>query len=559
MPIVPLRDLGSVGVVTDVDPFDLPIHAFSFAKNVRFQDNKVERGSVFRKVGNVETLMRHLTMYEDSQGEPHTILVNTLGGVFEWNSLAGLVNLTPAGHTYIADDNSFVTSCYLQGVLYVNRSDRIPWYRPLASLTGFQALPTNNSTGVLSGSGQWHTDWHCRSLTAMNGVLIALNVTKGAQRNPNMVKWSNFAYNQGQPPADWDYADPASNAGENTLSEMEGEIVAGHKLKNRMFIYGDREVWSMDYTGGSSMWSFNRAFDRNVINAGCVAEVNGIHYVFGVDDIWMHDGVQDKSLAAGKVRTFIYRSMRKNKKHLNFVTHNRRTNEVIFCYVSDDPYCKYQADDGDGCNRAMIYNYASQTFTFADMPYVTCATISRPREFGAPFEAQTTPAPKAGFAGTFETVGGSFAALTVETKENLTFGCTPGPTTTAALRTFEPFHESAASFVLDIPANGEAYLERKGIDLDEVQAELRGYKLISSIYPQGRLDTDARPIVFEVGVQDHVEEALEFGDEQTWDRNFYKLDFNQAGRYLGYRIRHDDFKPFQFSGFDFDIQVLGRF
>jgi hypothetical protein len=70
---------------------------------------------------------------------------------------------------------------------------------------------------------------------------------------------------------------------------------------------------------------------------------------------------------------------------------------------------------------------------------------------------------------------------------------------TRSMRTFEDHHRGSTSFDLDTTANAGAYIERQGIDLDEVQAELRGYKLISSIYPQGRLGADAQALVFTVG------------------------------------------------------------
>ena len=40
---LPIRGLGSVGVVTDIDPYSLPINAYTRAKNVRFNEAKVTR------------------------------------------------------------------------------------------------------------------------------------------------------------------------------------------------------------------------------------------------------------------------------------------------------------------------------------------------------------------------------------------------------------------------------------------------------------------------------------------------------------------------------------
>ena len=55
MPNLPIRGLGSVGVVTDVDPYSLPINAYTRAKNVRFDSGKVTRGPIFRGVSPAVT------------------------------------------------------------------------------------------------------------------------------------------------------------------------------------------------------------------------------------------------------------------------------------------------------------------------------------------------------------------------------------------------------------------------------------------------------------------------------------------------------------------------
>ena len=50
MSILPVRDLGSVGVITDTASYNIPINAFSTGINVRFDEGKVRRAPIFRKV-----------------------------------------------------------------------------------------------------------------------------------------------------------------------------------------------------------------------------------------------------------------------------------------------------------------------------------------------------------------------------------------------------------------------------------------------------------------------------------------------------------------------------
>ena len=46
MAILSIRDLGSVGAITDVAPYNVPISGFTTAMNVRFEEGKVRRAPI---------------------------------------------------------------------------------------------------------------------------------------------------------------------------------------------------------------------------------------------------------------------------------------------------------------------------------------------------------------------------------------------------------------------------------------------------------------------------------------------------------------------------------
>jgi hypothetical protein len=52
MSLPKLRELDKYGVITDVDPFDLPLGAWSMGINVRFEDGRVTSAPVWRDVGS---------------------------------------------------------------------------------------------------------------------------------------------------------------------------------------------------------------------------------------------------------------------------------------------------------------------------------------------------------------------------------------------------------------------------------------------------------------------------------------------------------------------------
>jgi hypothetical protein len=53
MPKIPIRNLGQYGVVPDINPYNLPLNAFSAALNVRFDEGKVRRSPIFRNVKDI--------------------------------------------------------------------------------------------------------------------------------------------------------------------------------------------------------------------------------------------------------------------------------------------------------------------------------------------------------------------------------------------------------------------------------------------------------------------------------------------------------------------------
>lgn len=210
MAIVPIRNLGQLGVMTDVEPVDLHPNVWSYAANVRFADNKISRGPVFSKLGQDTTNTAPRWSYSFRlQGETSTFLVCNQDGTVATLTPSGVDTLTyddvsVAAYTPSSQDLPF-TATMLSTVAYVNRQDRVPWaYIPGAS--DFTTLSV------------WDSTWRCKALRSFNGCLVALNITKGATEYPTMVKTSDFAAFASEP-ASWT-ASLTNSATENVLSDL---------------------------------------------------------------------------------------------------------------------------------------------------------------------------------------------------------------------------------------------------------------------------------------------------------------------------------------------------
>ena len=72
---------------------------------------------------------------------------------------------------------------------------------------------------------------------------------------------------------------------------MQTPIVDGLELGTNFVIYSSSEAILMEFVGGTFLFNFRKLFgDEGVINTNCVVEVDGRHYVFGQNEIYVTDG-----------------------------------------------------------------------------------------------------------------------------------------------------------------------------------------------------------------------------------------------------------------------------
>lgn len=539
----PVRNIAEFGVLTDPDPYDIPITSWSFASNVRFRNQKVVRGPVFRNVHNLGTSApRFVAGSTATSGVDFLFVGYENGRVFRYSN-GSETDYSISGFTNSVTEATW-TACRLADVIYINRSDRDPWYL-LSSASSFADL------SLAGGASPWNNTWRAQILRSCAGALCAFNVTKGATNFPTMVKTSSIP-TSGSVPGSWDQTSPSSLATENILAEMEGGIIDAENFGNIIYIYGLRETWSMTFVGGADIFDYVKVFsEKGAINANCSVEVDGKHYVFGPDDVWMHDGVTPVSICDGKVREFIYSGLNAAFQNRCFVRHDPLLKTISFCFWSGDGFVDF-INPPDGCNRAAVLDYVNGRWAFDDLPLVYSATqanLDNTLTYATVTSTYTT------IGGTYQTVGSTYKKSTVFVGDtNATYNLT------ASLYAFDPVGPMSQNVsAVDTNATRPSFLKRDGIDLDEIGVDLKGYKLGSSIYPQGRLDSNAPPLEFAVGGSDYFNISPSFSTFQTWDGDtLYKLDFNIAGRYLAIEVEFTDYHFFSLSGYDVDIDVLGE-
>lgn len=563
---LPLRDLGAVGVLPDAKPYDLQPNAFSAASNVVFDDGVVQRAPVFKQLfpairsvvaidslaGTIDSVQTSIdgspsvavddVRFVGSYADPvagETLFVCDATGRIRGYPNGNLQDLTPVS---ISTSESVWSHAQVAGMSFLARDGMRPLVRRIS-----------DSGGYVPVAGDWVADHSAAVIRGYNDFVVALNITKGSQKNPTMVKWSNpVAFGNGPEDVLWDPANPNYVSGENPIGEMTSAIRDGLTLGSVMILYTADQVWAMEYTGSTFVFNFRRLFrSGGIINTNCVVEVDAKHFVFGDDDIYVHDGYTQQSLADGKVRRYVYGTIDRARLQSCFVIHDSVANLIYFCFPSKEQGLPFQATQF--CNRAAVFNYRSNTWTFMDMPNVVGGTsinlVLSSNEY---------------------LKDGPTVSELYDTSSGLFSGTAPRLTAFLGVPDVSNGLTAARVYALDLPATNmirlephpetlkTAFVERRGIDLDDpgLQLPLRSYKTIDCMFP---LVESANAVRWLVGAADKPNDNPVWYSDRIFDPSAdYKLDMRVSGRFLAYRIEMPGPLNFRLSGFDAEVKAVSR-
>lgn len=567
MPNLPLRKLGAVGVITDANPYDLPANAFSNCNNVVFDEDRIQRSPVFKRifrsirsslaydssVGDYDT---NTSTYESAEGSPvedvrfvGSYQDPTAGEVVFICDNDGTVRTYPNGSLAFATpgsglvtNNSPWSHVQVAGMSVLARKGMVPYIRNIKTDLNYNLL-----------GGDWVSTHKAGVARGFLDYIILLNITKDTLEYPTMVKWCNpIEYGAATSTINWDPANPNYIAGENVLADLKTPIRDGGVLGNGFIIYAQDQVWLMEYTGSSLVFNFRRLFPTGgIINTNCYSEVEGKHFVFGENDIYVHDGNTKKSIADARVRRYIFQTIDRSKQSSCFTLHDSVSNLIYFCYKTSLDEVSYQ--DTEFCNRAAVYNYKSDTWSFMDLPNIVGGAESNISLVDDVYKDVLS-----GYT-EYNTNYVSFDDT------NLKLAIMLGATDIANTLT------ESRIYAIDLPTSGlvnlpveretltESFAERIGIDLDDAGGTIRNYKIITSITPQASFKSSTSYFTWKVGSADLPNSGVTWYSQQDYyPEQDYKLDMKVAGRYLGYRISTTDIENFSVSGFDAEIKEISR-
>lgn len=286
-------------------------------------------------------------------------------------------------------------------------------------------------------------------------------------QHQNAIWWSSDVIGKDVDVA-WSDADPTKSSGWNFLGGGGGPIIDGKTMRDSFMIYRERSVWQMTYVGGINVFAFKEVFtDAGCLGKDCVAEIEGQHYVVGQSDVYVHNGVQKKSIADGITRKEIFDAIDPDYINNVFIATKYQDKELWVCVPEAN------TNINGKCNIAYVYNWEEATWSRRDIPNSLCSvyTILSISEDNITWQA---PSEAASWNESVETWNDSSFKYN-PSQWGLAFGGTLADGSGGAIYTSikDPTEDGK---------NFEAVIEKKWMDMgDRTQ-----YKTINKVYPMVR-------------------------------------------------------------------------
>lgn len=349
---IPMVNADALGMIQDESTNEIDIRAFSYVRNARVQD-----GAVDRIRGQQPALVQ-----PDPDNDPLYVLPaplqqdyywiwGTQDKVFAYNAHINQDISRPAGYS---SGYGLWNGCFFNGILVMNNGGDVPqvWQNP-------------GPTSTLVDLPHWEPTVRAKYIGAYKNYLVALNVTKGATVFPQMVKWSHVA-DPGSIPTSWDETDPTKDAGEFPLSETPGVIMGQMTMRDTNIIYKDDSVYAMTFTGGTSIFRFQRILKESSLLAPYAMQKFNLqgekHIVLSSDDVFVHDGTTATPILQKRMRKWLFANMDVENYVHAFILINVPLSEAWICFPSNGSVF---------CDTALIYNYRNQALTIRDLPMVS--------------------------------------------------------------------------------------------------------------------------------------------------------------------------------------------
>lgn len=521
MPVVALMPAGSIGLVSDVNPAELPPTAWSGVENVRFVDGKALPMLQDATLAATASFQGNWACPGASADVLKAIWLVTGAAKAKCLTDNTVTDVTRVSGDYTGAEDRRWNGGVLGGVVVANNGVDVPqaWLDPAAvnKLVDLANWPANTKAAVVRVFKQF---------------LVALDITKTSTRYPTLVKWSHPA-DPGSVPVSWNEADPTRDAGETPLSETVGACVDCLPLKDTNIIYKQDSVWGMQYVGGAFIFRFYKIFgDWGMPVPDCAVEfMSGRHFVFTGTDLVVHDGNSVKSVATGRVRKLIRRISNVQLKTCYTVLNGERE-EVWFCY-------RRATDSLIAADTALVYNWTNETMSVRQLNNLRYIGSGRVDPSLDPNE-------------TWNAASGEWDTDTVAWGDTMLF---PSVQRLFGIGTEQlTWVDAQTTAVLA----GKLEREHLGIAMRSGQApDMASKKFVQRVWPR-ITGTTGMTVLVSLGCAEGINKITKWGAPKSFIVGVTeKLDCTLNGRTFALRIEGFPGEAWAFDGMDVDVKYAG--
>jgi hypothetical protein len=531
MALIPIDQVGQIGIVKDINAWQLPNNVWTDGNNIRAEHGAIQKTPGYKEVmASCPVAPYYITNLV--AGSASYWVIGGLAKIYVHNG-SSWTDITRSSGDYSATARGGWISTVLAGVLIMTNGVDDPQFWALSS--GVPAVGTR-----MADLTNWPASTECKSIKAFRSFLISLNVSKSGTKYSNLVKWSTEAAIQ-TVPSSWDETSATVDAGEYELADSKGAILDGLPLTDKFMIYKEDSVYQMSYVGTPFIFAFRQLSPTiGALSTNCVAEFGDRHFVFGNGDIYINDGMKIESILPHKMRDYLFGNMNGDEHEKAFVVADYGNTEMWACYVSSGNLTNVQ------CDKALVWNWANQTFTERDLPETSMIG----------YGIEGDPLSSASWSADTSTWANS--TLNWNTAGASAFSNTAGKSLVMASATDTKMYRHETGNTKD-GTNMTSYIERTGITVDESgQPNATMVKKVLSVWPK-MSSNDANAVNVYVGAQMSTEESITWEGPYTFNPDSQsKVPVRVTGKYIGVKFESTGDQTWRLDGYSLDVMNAGN-
>lgn len=299
------------GIVKDLPPEQVPEDKWTDGNNVQFQDQASRRVGGYSQFAGTPSGAPIFALNLIRGANSYWIYCTTTQ-VFVTDGTTHF-NITPAGLSACTPGEW--TGTILNGIPVLNNSVSPPF-------------TWNGNTGnICTTIPGWPAATTCQAIRAFKYHLFAINVTSAGINYGSSIWWSDSA-EPGTLPLEWTPT-PSNEAGDLVLGDTPGACVDALALRDTLMVYKSQSVYAISYVAGQYVYTQRKLFLTAGVQArNCVAEINGLHWLYTGIDFIRHDGQNFTSVLQDTIKLAVANSIDPTKTQQIHVTPRLLNNQV---------------------------------------------------------------------------------------------------------------------------------------------------------------------------------------------------------------------------------------